>query len=273
MKIYLDQNIITRLDGNILDKIQLSRKKGYKYFYSFGHIYDLLSAEEIYWLDELKKIERVTDNNMVRIIENKNKLIPYNVFPTSHIEKMKCNQNDILNYNIFDINSIDDYILKKFNIRDIEIRNKLVISTNNMLNIMKSSNDYKDLRNKLKTENVSLDEFKYILNETSIKTFNNNMMAIMSSIYDFIDILDENYDNLKEKLKMNIKNINGDFYHCLHATYCDYFVTNDNKLLNKAIFVYDLMNQDFIRKKININYIKTISISLNDFEKILYQLK
>lgn len=268
-KVYLDLNIFIDLkdDENGNNIILKSKEHGFKYYYSFGHIYDFLSADENQLKNELKNIERIVDNNYIHYLTHKNKILHQYSYPISNVNTINKSKSKILNNKIYD--NLDQYIEKTLHITNSIDRANLIIGINECLKIIKDDNLYKKYRNDLKNRQLHLDKFKKIINENTLKFWNGNLLAIASNIFDLIDTIEKN-DDIKDPTRIPFKRITGDFYHCFFAIYCDYFITNDKKFLRKTKFIYDLLNEPIIRNSSKINFIKTKVCNL---EKFIEELK
>ena len=115
-KVYLDLNIFIDLkyDENGNNIILKSKEHGFKYYYSFGHIYDFLSADENQLKNELKNIERIVDNNYIHYLTHKNKILPQYSYPISNVNTINKSKSKILNNKIYD--NLDQYIEKTLHI-------------------------------------------------------------------------------------------------------------------------------------------------------------
>lgn len=237
-KIYIDQNILTRLDNNNnktnLDIILNSKKNKVKYYYSFGHIYDFLSIkDEGYLKCELEKITKIVENNYISYRSNKKhiKMVKEKIKPISQIERIKEEKYDILD--------IAKGILK----------------------------DY-DIYRKYKSTNH---EFKSFIISDISKFARGKLFGISSITYDFLNLFEsvEGKNDIKDRPNTKLTNINADYFHCYFATCCDCFVTNDDRLFNKVKKLYELLNDCEVRKATDTKYINTKVYKLDEFIKKL----
>ena len=133
---------------------------------------------------------------------------------------------------------------------------------NHLKRKIESSKDLNFLSNCNKEEDSFL---KYIINfykfNFSLEELKSNSiftksiyekLKIVDQLNKFFNIISFQCDNKEQKIKSNMQ----DLEHIKVATYANYFVTNDKKLLNRAKVIFKFLD------------IKTEVLNLEDFKKL-----
>lgn len=254
MTVYLDNNIFIYLENGSLALTDLENSienKIHKIFYSASHIQETLEIkgeneiQRVNRIDQrLKTIERVTANNYLyhdqddsfsELIES-----PYVVLET--ITQVPLAQQMMKGFSSFVSEPQKILIRETLNLDPQKINNY-------------SPKEVVDhLSTKLSEHNP---EFTFLhMIEMGIsfhpdgKTFGKSHRT--NGIFELLDML--GYWKDKATDKSNYARL-WDASHTFHASYCDYFVTDDKRTLNKAKVVYDIFN---IKTKIITSKIKNI---------------
>lgn len=241
MKLYLDNNIFIYLENGsmrISDLEDLIQNKITKIVYSAAHIQESLEIkgkndEEKFnrIFQRLKTIENIT--NSFYLNENLNTEVfeiiesPYEVYKT--ITEVPFAQNAMKSL----ANFVDEEQRREtralLNINPELINNYSPSEVVEQLSKKLSSSQYK-------TSFLDMIEagFSYFPNGQNFGLSNR-----IAAIFELLDLL--GYWKDKYNDKSNYARL-WDSNHCFYASYCDYFISNDKRTVNKSKVVYSLYN-------------------------------
>ena len=245
-KLYLDRNIFE----DIRQKRPNSSCNFYNKILSYNNIFaiyaSIIHAEEIYYAytssndfkllcDEINLIDKIVKNNIISpgfkkdyfVIGYRNIKEHVNVVKLHYNETEQAIQNDI-SKNLLCRREIIDLL---FNDCEETLKSLNSISTD------------KILTNKLVLSKFNLYKYHYT-KKSSFKNLQNDIdkfMYVVELISDFLDVIQYHamkFDNKSIRARMF------DIGHIIYASYCDYFITNDKKLIFKARSIYSNLKID-----------------------------
>ena len=242
INVYFDQNVFSDIQE---DKIKRNKiigsKNKYHYFYSPYHIEDAIKMSPLFLSSYYHKLDEISEDKIILITndipEFKKEKIDYSIkrvrlfreatkaAEEKRIYKMKLNH---INYPKFDPGS---HIVKKIN---------------------------EDIKQFFSDLNADRDEHKEIIQELNkilfqechgldgediisckLKIERNKIIDTIQKLSDFLDAINYKTEKLKESQK--IKSSFHDIEHLKNAWICDYFVTSDKKLLDRARYIYSIL--------------------------------
>ena len=243
---YIDQNFISKYvnDHSIQKQIDnIKNKANFKFVFSPYLIEDGIKMNKVFLKAYFENINKLTNgilmsqfNNELCYVFEEIDIIVERVLlllePTRAAEALKYN-NTLLNYyeySIFKKDKITSEInndIQKF-FKNLDIRSMINFKSNNKLESALYSHcmiqsypfTLEDLKNgKIKIEN-------------DIDCINK-----IEQLCNFLDFINYQTDNDEKKIKSSYQ----DTQHLKHAWKADYFITNDDKLKKRGLFIYSLL--------------------------------
>lgn len=231
IKVYLDWNCITHCKDSLVELKELLIKRYNNVFicpFSEAHIRDVLTKSNCgseYYEQDLDLLTQISGGNMLLLKRNTIKL--YKVNPREYISK----EGDVL-----------DYIQNEFTFPYDTIRQSLKLALNDIDRNRISKEDAPQnvipLIDKMvrRDSNVNTD-INSIL-ERSNTLGNNTLETKIKQVYYVLDML--GYKS--EDKRKSFANIDTDAQHIALASLCDYLITNDKKMRDKANAIYSHMH-------------------------------
>lgn len=229
IKVYLDWNCITHCKDSLMELKELLARYN-NYFicpFSEAHIRDLLTKSDChsdYYEQDLDLLTQISSGNMLLLKGNEIKL--YKVNPREYISK----EGDVL-----------DYVQNKFTFPYDTIRQSvgLVLSDTDRNQIAKENapQNVIPLINKMVQRDSNINaNIDYLLEQANL--FGNTLETKIKQIYYALDML--GYKS--EDKRKSFANIDTDAQHIALACLCDYLITNDKKMRDKANAIYSHMH-------------------------------
>lgn len=228
MKVYFDNNVLIDYEEG---KISFPRVEGAKYYYSYVHLDELIESGD--------KFENLRDKRLDSILK------------LTHGNFLLNNEFGSI---VSIINSPVDILRRCFSPKYQSINNRLSTACHDFgsgLDREKLIKDWGiDVRklNNYTADEILFDFGCYLL--LFLKSTSNSNQEEFQAAFNFFDLIGFWRDKLTERSNMARSY---DANHAYFASYCDYFVTNDKRTMNKANVVYQLME------------INTVSLSYDDF--------
>ena len=221
MRIYLDNNIIVSIEKNEIDFVPIIKdSRNFSFVYSYAHIQELLEAKNNF--DELKTVRLKTIKeimNNVQIypdgnvqVENPENIIQILMMTSIIQEKLRNAANNF--------NPDRTKLISKLGIDEKRINNYKPEEVIDYINTAISNNlviEFRDL----------IDLAGNLLRERICTLFN---------LLDFVGFWKD-----KKTERSNLARVY-DSSHTFFASYCDIFISNDQRARNKAKVAYSLYN-------------------------------
>ena len=245
--IYFDTNIVAEfIQGNIKNEVDLLKSKHYLFPYSPFIIEDKIKSNKLYLKDEIRLIEELSEKFEILYDDNFNLII---------VKENVSNCYKRVKLFLPETSTAEDFYYLNFEQSKFVLPNHLKrkIESSKDLNFLSNCNKEEDSFLKYIINfykfNFSLDELKS--NSIFTKSIYEKL-KIVDQLNKFFNIISFQCDNEEQKIKSNMQ----DLEHIKVATYANYFVTNDKKLLNSAKVIFKFLD------------IKTEVLNLEDFKKL-----
>lgn len=230
--VYLDNNSIGRI---AYDKrfLELAKANNFNFIYSSYTIEDAINSSPIYLKSFIENLMFITDGKMVGYTNNGIEFVKENIDKTiSRVNKYnKLTRNAESSHVISIIRNYYQYpALRKGN----ELSNKII--KEGLIEVMDSDENEKiDGFNAVKWSFIELFPLKRLKEKKSKISYN---ITELNKLLDLVNYKTESvrFDNFQK-----IASSHRDREHINHAYICDYFVTDDDRLISRASVIFDIL--------------------------------
>lgn len=224
--VYFDFNIIDEIEKKEISN-ELKNNLNYIFTYSPIHLEEVFRMEEDYRKKRIKTISETTKNHVVL---NMDKTL--NIY----LEKPEFSYTRVIS----DIGislAYENYRVIKMKDRDVFFKESFDEK------FAKSVNNKSDILSEI--SNVDLSKLLFFagcsLQIEDFKKENKSYDEILHMIYSLFDVLD-NIAFWRDKKEKTFKSSVYDIEHLIYATFCDFFITADERLSKRAIEIFGFMN-------------------------------
>ena len=229
IKVYLDWNCITHCKDSLMELKELLTRYNNYFICPFteAHLRDLLRKSDChsdYYEQDLDLLTQISGGNMLLLKENGIKL--YKVNPREYISK----EGDVLNY------IQNEFIFPYDKIRQ-SVRSVLSDKDRNQIAKEDAPQNVIPLINKMVQRDSNINaNIDSLLEQANL--FGNPLETKIKQVFYVLDML--GYKS--EDKRKSFANIDTDAQHIALACLCDYLITNDKKMRDKANAIYSHMH-------------------------------
>lgn len=243
-KVYLDYNIYDKIikDQLYRDKITAELKEKYDFYYSGAH------AEELFYARcNSKGMYETEIRNRIACIEyitDKKKIVPFKNGFTSGLQEIvesveesyeKVSKNDTTEY-IKTYAQYKDNVYKKTK-EELRQEDKkfIYLSLKNEKDIW----DIDEIKDIIKVLNrININTTKIVKNSYNILKYKyDSLMDVVTSLFEILSLYGYNVDKGVKKVNSGVH----DTSHAINATYCNKFITMDDRFYKRCKAVYSYL--------------------------------